>query len=128
MHSSGEAYFLAEADGGQRVSINSSINIDNRLNPTIEPDIAPAFGVPRLGAAITPFNWLELYTNYGQGFRSPDAVTELVPNFYPQAVQPFKIESEEVGGKIQTGRFSVQAAFYNTDAENEAFQPAPGFL
>ena len=29
--------------------------------------------------AITPFKWLELYANYGQGFRSPDAVTELVP-------------------------------------------------
>jgi hypothetical protein len=63
--------------------------------------------------------------NYGQGFRSPDAVTELVPN-YPQPVQPFKIASAEVGGKIQSGRFTVQAALYRTNAENEAFQPAPG--
>jgi outer membrane receptor protein involved in Fe transport len=99
--------------------------IDNRLNPAFEPDIAPGIWSPKVGAAIMPVKWLELYMNYGQGFRSPDAVTELV-SFYPQAVQPFKIESEEVGAKIQTGRFTVQAAFYNTDAQNEAFQPAPG--
>ncbi len=99
--------------------------IDNRLNPAIEPDIEPGIWSPKAGAAITPVKWLEFYANYGQGFRSPDAVSELVPN-YPKAVPPFKIESEEVGGKIQTGRFSVQAAFYKTDAQNEAFQPAPG--
>jgi len=99
--------------------------IDNRLNPAIEPDITPGIWSPKAGAAVTPVKWLELYVNYGQGFRSPDAVTELVAN-YPQRVQPFKIESEEVGGKIQSGGLTVQAALYRTDAENEAFQPAPG--
>jgi len=99
--------------------------IDNRLNPATEPDIAPGIWSPKAGAAITPFKWLELYANYGQGFRSPDAVTELVPN-YPLAVRPFKIESEEVGAKIQTGRFAAQASFYKSDAQNEAYQPAPG--
>lgn len=100
-------------------------DIDNRLNPALEPDISPGVWSPKAGAAITPFKWFELYTNYGQGFRSPDAVTELVPNL-PQAVQPFKIESEEVGGKVQTGRFTLQAALYKTDAENELFEAAPG--
>ena len=41
-------------------------------------------------------------------------------------VRPFKIESEEVGSKIQQDAFAAQAAFYKTDAENEAYQPAPG--
>ena len=110
--------------GGSRID-QFFYNIDNRLNPAIEPDITPTILSPKAGVSITPLPWLELYTNYGQGFRSPDAALELVPN-YPQAVQPFKIESEEVGGKIQSGPFRLQADVYRTDAENEAFQPAPG--
>ena len=100
-------------------------NIDNRLNPAIEPDIAPTIASPKAGASITPLPWLELYTNYGQGFRSPDSVLELIPN-YPQTVQPFKIESEEVGVKVQSGPIKLAADVYRTDADNEAFQPAPG--
>ena len=110
--------------GGSRID-QFFYNIDNRLNPAIEPDITPTILSPKAGLSMTPLPWLELYTNYGQGFRSPDAALELVPN-YPQAVQPFKIESEEVGGKIQSGPFRLQADVYRTDAENEAFQPAPG--
>jgi outer membrane receptor protein involved in Fe transport len=95
-------------------------DITNRLDPAKEPDSSPGIWSPKAGMAITPFPWLELYANYGQGFRSPDSVSELVPN-YGQSIQPFKIESEEIGGKIQAGRLSFQAAVYNTDAENEAY-------
>ena len=88
-------------------------------------DLSPTIVEPKAGAAITPFSWLEIYANYGQGFRSPDAVTELVQAGL-QSLQPFKIESEEVGGKIKTGRFELQAAFYTTDAQNEAFELPDG--
>ena len=88
-------------------------------------DFSSNIASPKAGAAITPFSWLEIYANYGQGFRSPDAASELVSAGL-QSLQPFKIESEEVGAKVQYGRFTVQAAFYKTDAENEAYQPAIG--
>jgi outer membrane receptor protein involved in Fe transport len=99
-------------------------NVDAAYPYTMKFDFTPAITSPKAGVAITPFRWLELYANYGQGFRSPDAVTELVQRDL-QSLQPFKIESAEVGGKIQTGRFAVQAAFYKTDAQNEAYQPVP---
>ncbi len=90
------------------------------LPPSGKFDFSPTIVEPKAGVAITPFSWLEIYANYGQGFRSPDAVSELVQAGL-QSLQPFKIESKEVGGKIQAGRFALQAAFYTTDAQNEAY-------
>ena len=110
--------------GGSRLD-QFFYTIDNRVAPYAEPDISPTIVSPKAGAAIIPLPWLELYTNYGQGFRSPDSVLELIPN-YPQTVQPFKIESAELGVKINSGPFKLEADVYRTDAENEAFQPAPG--
>ena len=56
----------------------------------------------------------------GQDSAAPMPFPELVQAGL-QSLQPFKIESKEVGGKIQAGRFALQAAFYTTDAQNEAY-------
>ena len=105
--------------------VDAPLIVLNKVSTSSKFDFSTQITSPKVGAAITPFRWLELYANYGQGFRSPDAVTDLVQGGL-QSLQPFKIESEEVGAKIQTGHFAAQAAFYNTDAENEAYQPYEG--
>ena len=51
---------------------------------------------------MTPVSWLELYANYGQGFRSIDAALELIGN---PGIKPFKIESREVGIQLRFDRF-----------------------
>ncbi|HLH97985.1 MAG TPA: TonB-dependent receptor [Xanthobacteraceae bacterium] len=98
-------------------------DITNRINPALEPNISPGVWSPKAGVSITPASWVELYANYGQGFRSPDAATELLSN---PALQPFKIQSEEGGIKFRFDRVLFSADVWTTDSQNEAFQPAPG--
>ena len=98
-------------------------DVTNRLDPTLQPDVSPGIWQPKAGISITPLTWLELYGNYGQGFRSPDAATELLSN---PGLKPFKITSEEIGTKLRFDRFAFTADVWTTDSENEAFQPAPG--
>lgn len=101
-----------------------SYDIDNRIDPTKSP--RPEYGIwsPKLGAALAPWPWLSVFANYGQGFRSPEPVLELIerPN-----QQPFRIWSEEVGVKLTFDYFTLLASRWTTKSENEVFQ-ADAFL
>ena len=67
--------------------------------------------------------WLELFANYGQGFRSIDVPLELIGN---PGIQPFKIVSQEGGVQFTSDRFRLLADYWTTDSQNESFQAAPG--
>lgn len=98
-------------------------DISNRLTPTNSPKVEPHATSPKAGIAVTPFSWLEFYGNYGQGFRSPSASSELLDN---PRLNPLKLESREVGAQARFERVSVLVAAYTTDIANETFQAVPG--
>jgi outer membrane receptor protein involved in Fe transport len=108
--------------GGGRID-QFFYDIDNRLDPSNEPDISPHIWSPKAGIAITPLSWMEVYANYGEGFRSPSASSEVLDN---PAIQPFKIDSKEIGINLRFDRLKVSADYYTTNSDNESFQPAPG--
>jgi outer membrane receptor protein involved in Fe transport len=98
-------------------------DVTDKLTPANSTRIAPGVWSPKAGVSVTPVSWLELYANYGQGFRSIDAALELIGN---PAIRPFKIESREVGIQLRFDRFKLAADLWNTNSENESFQAAPG--
>jgi outer membrane receptor protein involved in Fe transport len=110
--------------GGARLDY-LTYDVTNRFDPTNQP--SPDFTIlsPKVGIAVTPVSWLELYANYGEGFRSPDAASpdELLGN---PTMRPFKIVSKEVGAQFRFGAFNFLADVWTTDSSNEIFQPAPG--
>ncbi|MDB5630993.1 MAG: TonB-dependent receptor [Tardiphaga sp.] len=98
-------------------------DISDRLTPGGTPDISNAVASPKLGIAITPVAWLELFANYGQGFRSIDVPLELVGN---PGIQPFELVSAEGGAQLAFDRFRLLGSYWTTESANEAFQAAPG--
>ncbi len=98
-------------------------NVTDNITPGNSTNISPGIWSPKAGVAVIPFKWWDDYANYGQGFRSIDAATELIGN---PTIQPFKIESKEVGTHFNIGRFVFHADVYTTHSQNEAFQAAPG--
>lgn len=98
-------------------------DINDRLTSGVTPNIAPRITSPKFGVAITPVSWLELFANYGQGFRSIDVPLELVGN---PGIQPFRIVSTEGGVQFTVDRFRFLADYWTTDSANESFQIAPG--
>jgi outer membrane receptor protein involved in Fe transport len=97
-------------------------DVANRLDPTASPKASPNVVSPKGGAAATPFDWLELFANYGQGFRSPSATGELTSN---PRLTPQTIESTEGGGRLILDRASLTGTVFSTDIANEIFQTAP---
>jgi len=98
-------------------------NVTDLLTPSNSTNIYPGIWSPKAGVTLIPVKWWDFYVNYGQGFRSIDAATELLGN---PTIQPFKIESEEVGTHIAIDRLVFHADVYTTHSKNEAFQAAPG--
>lgn len=98
-------------------------DVSNTLNPAVSPRVSPHATSPKAGIAVTPVRWLEVYANYGQGFRSPNAANELLDN---PALNPLKLESREIGAQLRFERVSFLVDAYTTDIDNEAFQAAPG--
>jgi outer membrane receptor protein involved in Fe transport len=98
-------------------------DIDDRLTPGGTPNISNGIASPKAGVAITPTAWLELFANYGEGFRSIDVPAELIGN---PGIQPFRIVSREGGVQFSFDRFRLLASYWTTDSTNESFQPAPG--
>jgi outer membrane receptor protein involved in Fe transport len=98
-------------------------DVTDKLTPANSTTIAPGIWSPKAGVSVTPVKWLELYANYGQGFRSIDAASELIGN---PGIRPFKIESKEVGVQLKFERVTFQADAWTTLSENESFQAAPG--
>lgn len=97
-------------------------DVTNHLDPTAAPKTSPNVVSPKGGAAVTPFDWLELFANYGQGFRSPSATGELTSN---PRLTPQTIESTEGGGRLVFDRASLTGTVFFTDIANEIYQAAP---
>lgn len=97
-------------------------DVNNRLDPASAPKVSPNVLSPKGGAAVTPFDWLELFANYGQGFRSPSATGELTGN---PRLTPQTIGSSEGGGRLILDRASLTGTVFVTDIANEIFQAAP---
>ncbi|MPZ41626.1 MAG: TonB-dependent receptor [Rhizobiales bacterium] len=77
---------------------------------------------PKGGFSITPLSWLEIFGNYGEGARSPNAPLELLGN---PSLTPYTLKSKEIGGALRLDRWMFQASFWTTDIANEIFQAAP---
>ena len=98
-------------------------DINDRVTPGGTPNISNGLSSPKVGVALTPVKWLELFANYGQGFRSIDVPAELIGN---PGIQPFRIVSREGGVQFTFDRVKFLASYWTTDSQNESFQAAPG--
>ena len=98
-------------------------DIDDRLTPGGTPNIAPGIASPKFGIAVTPVRWLELFANYGRGFRSIDVPLELIGN---PTIRPLRIASVEGGAQLMIDRFRLLGSYWTTNSSNESFQAAPG--
>ncbi len=98
-------------------------DLTDHFTPTNSQTYQPGVLSPKGGISISPTSWLDLYANYGEGFRSVDAALELIGN---PGIRPFKIRSREAGVQFKFERFSFLADAWTTTSENEAYQPAPG--
>jgi len=99
-------------------------SIDNRLPAGISSNPNLDIWSPKAGVAVAPLPWLTLFANYGEGFRAPDAVLELLtqPN-----LRALTLESYEGGVQFALGgRGTLLLDGWYTRLSNEIFQPAPG--
>lgn len=96
-------------------------DIDDKLNVN---QINTDTGVwsPKGGFSITPLSWLEIFGNYGEGARSPNAALELISN---PSLKPYTLQSKEIGGALRFERWMFQGSFWTTDIANEIYQAAP---
>ena len=122
--------------GGARYDV-FDYDIRNRKLPAASLKYKQPVATPRAGVVVTPFKWLDVFANIGQGFRSPNQ-TEISPSgnlgplgasggtSYPD-LKPPKVASKDVGAKwLVTDRWQISAARYHTLNENEITQTAPG--
>jgi len=99
-------------------------DIDDRLAAMSVPKSETGVWSPKAGIAIAPVSWIEIFANYGEGFRSPSAIDDLrtTPN-----LKPLKLRSREVGLTLDPApRLHFLADVWYTTINNEIFQPAPG--
>ncbi|MDR3434985.1 TonB-dependent receptor domain-containing protein [Telmatospirillum sp.] len=99
-------------------------DIDNKVTPSASPTTDTGVASPKVGISVTPLSWLEMFANYGQGFRSPSAGSDLpaTPGLKPQ-----EIASRETGGHITWGRIaSFSGSVWTSQQANEIYQSAPG--
>ena len=97
-------------------------DVRNVIDPARSPAVSPNVLSPKAGVAVTPADWLELFANYGQGFRSPSAASELTSN---PRLTPLTLDSVEGGGRLVFERASLSGTVFFTDITNETYQPAP---
>ncbi len=93
-------------------------DIDDRANRrNISPNTGNAS--PKAGITVSPFKGLDIYANFGEGFRPPSAVNgelSLSPNLSPSTMT-----SEEIGAQFNSadGVWHAAADVYHTRFENE---------
>lgn len=99
-------------------------DIDDRLATSSVPKADTGVFSPKAGIAVTPASWIEVFANYGEGFRSPSAVDDVVNT---PKVKPIKLRSQEIGFLLQpVARFTFRAAVWSTTLNQEIFQAAAG--
>jgi outer membrane receptor protein involved in Fe transport len=112
-------------------------DITNRKLPAASVNYTEGVATPRGGVVWTPIKALDVFTNVGQGFRSPNQ-TEISPSgalgplgaaggtAFPTLAVP-RVRSYDFGATASmTDRWSVTVAGYHTFNENEILQVAPG--
>ncbi|OAM90378.1 hypothetical protein AW736_26630 [Termitidicoccus mucosus] len=112
-------------------------DIGNRRQPDASATYSRPVFTPRIGLVLTPASRLEIFANYGQGFRPP-ASNELSPYSgtgpldAPGGASVSGLESSTVGsfdlglrfGFAPGWRFSVEG--YHTENDDETTQVSPG--
>ncbi|MBV9644466.1 MAG: TonB-dependent receptor, partial [Verrucomicrobia bacterium] len=90
-------------------------------------DVSPTLAVasPKAGLSIRPVSGLDLFANFGQGFRPPDPFSELPFN---QHLPVSKNESVEAGVQYNSpnGVWHFLGDVYHTRFSNEVLAGAPG--
>lgn len=123
---------------GLKVSVGTRYDrffydISNELNGA---NIAPGFGTwsPKGGIAVAPVKGLSIFSNYGEGLRSPDATADLLSN---PDLRTAKMRSAEAGfsydtppptGKVVAGpgAFHFLADVYYTTLSNDVITGPDG--
>lgn len=97
-------------------------DVDNRLFPTSGDDSHDALS-PKIGFAYAPIAQVDLFANYGKGFRSP-AHTELSPStagaVFNDRLDVSELVSADVGVTLRPRRgLSLTASYFTTTTEDE---------
>lgn len=104
-------------------------NIRDRTNPAAIRRVRPTVEVwqPTAGVSIMPLRGVELFANYGRGFRPPSPIGNAQFLFNPDFPEAI-IKSREFGVVYASrdGSWRVRASYYHTSFTDEIFgQPPP---
>lgn len=101
-------------------------DVNNRFDPAASGDGSTELLSPKVGLALLPAPWIEIYANRGTGFRSPSA-DELSPNNGQfNQLSAVELETYDAGINLYPGDgWSVFINAYTTDASGEINQIAP---
>lgn len=114
--------------GGLRYDIFRQ-DIFNRLTPTQSGDGSQTIASPHVGLVFEATDWLELFANYGTGFRSLQ-VTELSPvsATRPQGfdLTPPQVRARDTGLRLSMGAAMVNVSVYTATVADEIQETAPG--
>lgn len=112
-------------------------DIDNRRNPAASATYNDPVFTPRIGLVLTPVDNLDIYANYGQGFRPP-ASNELSPysgigplnspgGSAVSGLDASTVESFDLGLRYAfLPGWSLEIEGYHTDNSDETVQVSPG--
>lgn len=113
-------------------------DIDNLKRPAASADYEASVTTPRVGLVYTPVDALELYANYGEGFRSAGApeISPQGPGVIPLGsaggvasgdLRPPKVESYDLGFNARLGSaWRVGGSLYTTKNSSEIRESSPG--
>lgn len=114
--------------GGLRYDIFRQ-DVVNRLTPSQSGSGSQTLASPHIGLVFTPLDWVDMFVNYGTGFRSL-AVTELSPTSAtrPQGfdLTPPQIQSRDAGFKLRQGPFRFNGSVYASTVADEIRETQPG--
>ena len=114
--------------GGLRYDIFRQ-DIFNRLTPSQSGDGSQTIASPHVGLVFEAIDGLELFANYGTGFRSLQ-VTELSPvsATRPQGfdLTPPQVRARDTGLRLSMGAAMVNVSVYTATVADEIQETAPG--
>ena len=105
-----------------------SFDIKDRSNPVKPVDVSPKLGVvqPKAGISVSPITGLDVFANYGRGYRPPSPIGDQLPR--DPNLDAAKLATKELGVQFNSkdGVWHFLADIYRTTFTNELLgQPAP---
>ena len=105
-----------------------SFDIKDRSRPLTPVNVSAKLGVlqPKAGISISPVDGVDIFANYGQGFRPPSPIGDQL--LRDQNLSEAKLATKELGVQFAStdGTWRVLADVYRTTLTNELQgQPAP---